>query len=376
MKTRVVQLLIIISKYILRFIYSFLKLFPTNKNKVVFCSRQSSSLPLDFELIQDYLKKEHSEIKCVSICCRVTSGTKSYMLFLCAVLKSMYHLATAKVCVLDSYWPAVCMLKHKDDLKVIQIWHALGKLKKSGHASVGKKSGRKQEYAKLIHMHENYDYVIAGGEAWNPYYCESFNIDKSKILNYGLPRIDYLLDTEKKNKELFYEKYPELENKKVVLYVPTFRRNMKSKGNTIIDGLKDFDIAVIIKKHPGQKASRILDKTQIYYLDDWKTIDLLAVCDCVITDYSAIALEAAVLKKKIYFWAYDYESYIKNNGINLDLKKVAGGNFYSDVKILISDIMSDVYDKKSGDNYRKNYLLPDMGTSTKKITELIIKHLN
>ena len=41
----------------------------------------------------------------------------------------MYHLATASVCVLDAYWPAISLLHHKKSLTVIQMWHALGKIK-------------------------------------------------------------------------------------------------------------------------------------------------------------------------------------------------------------------------------------------------------
>ena len=67
-------------------------------------------------------------------------------------LKSMYHLATASVCVLDSYWPAVSVLHHKKQLAVIQMWHAMGKIKKSGYQSLGKKFGRSDMIAREMRM--------------------------------------------------------------------------------------------------------------------------------------------------------------------------------------------------------------------------------
>ena len=73
-----------------------------------------------------------------------------YLKFSAVMFKSMYHLATSRVCVLDSYWPPVSLLKHKEELRVIQIWHAIGKIKQSGLQSVGKKSGRKAEYADFL----------------------------------------------------------------------------------------------------------------------------------------------------------------------------------------------------------------------------------
>lgn len=43
------------------------------------------------------------------------------------------------------------------------------------------------------------------------------------------------------------------------------------------------------------------------------------MADYVVTDYSAITIEAAALEKQIYFYVYDYEQYCESNGLNLDL---------------------------------------------------------
>ena len=45
----------------------------------------------------------------------------------------MYYLATSKVCVLDGYCIPASILKHKKKLKIIQIWHASGAIKKFGY---------------------------------------------------------------------------------------------------------------------------------------------------------------------------------------------------------------------------------------------------
>lgn len=75
----------------------------------------------------------------------------------------------------------------KKSLTVIQMWHALGKIKQSGYQTLGKASGRGAEMAHLLKMHENYDYIIAGGKAWNPFYEKSFNQPQDKLVNCGLP---------------------------------------------------------------------------------------------------------------------------------------------------------------------------------------------
>ena len=373
MKTVFAKAAIYIMKGLLNVIYGLMKLFPVNNRKVIFCSRQSDEVPLDFIMIQKYL--ERKDIQYVNVCCRVGNGIGQYIHFLKATLQSMYHLATGKVCILDSYWPAVSLLKHKSQLKVIQIWHAIGKIKQSGYQTLDKKSGRKKEYALLLGMHRNYEYVIAGAPFWNKYYCEAFNITEDKILNFGLPRIDYLINTEKRNKERFFGENPDLERKRIILYAPTFRKNMKSNWEDIIDEVKDDGYVLIIKKHPGEKSKIQAHVPNVYYFDNWRTLDLIAVCDFFITDYSAMALEAAVLDKKTYYWTYDYDKYVKNNGLNLDMKKEIGEYVFDDIKALMAELKTGGYEEKFMKSYREKYLPEDLGKSTEKIGCLIMELL-
>lgn len=375
MRNLLMRVCAVVLKAVLKLIYFFLKLFPVNDDKVLFCSRQSNVIPLDFVLLQKYLSEKQAGIQCISICRNIGRGIGDYVRFAWCMLVSMYHLATSKVCVIDSYWPAVSLLNHKNSLTVIQIWHAIGKIKKSGHASVGAVSGRSSDSAKLLNMHENYDYIIAGAEIWNNYYCESFGVNEDKLLNFGLPRIDYLINTEQENRRRFFAENPQLSEKKIILYAPTFRRNMETKWDKIIDKVDYNRYALIIKNHPSQRIYGDKPCGEVYYFDDWKTMDLIAVCDYIITDYSAIALEAAVLKKRTYYWVYDYNEYLKNNGLNINLYEAAPGHVYEDLDELMKAIEDDIYDDSVLENYRNRYLPAELGTSTEKICNLIVKSM-
>lgn len=376
MKEKVVQIAICIVKTILRLVYTVMKLLPVNKNKIVFCSRQESDVPLDFKLIQATLKHRMPNVKCVNICKRIENGFSDYLNFGWKLICSMYHMATGSVCIIDTYWPAVSILKHKNSLTIIQIWHSIGKMKKSGHQTVGKASGRNSVYASMLNMHENYDYIIAGAEFWNPYYCASFNVKENKLLNFGLPRIDYLLDTETSNRKKFFEEYPQLEGKKIVLYAPTFRRNMKSRWYEIVDNINwNEDYALIIKKHPGGERYTKRMHENVYYIDDWKSIDLISVCEYLITDYSAISLEAAVLKKKMFFWIYDYDEYIEKNGLNINIKTEMAPYAFGNIKDLVACMKNENYSEDFLHSFRKKYLPKHIGDSTANIVELIIESI-
>ena len=52
-------ILIKIGIFILNTIYFFIKLFPINKNKVTFISRQSNEVSLDFTMIAKELKQQN-----------------------------------------------------------------------------------------------------------------------------------------------------------------------------------------------------------------------------------------------------------------------------------------------------------------------------
>ena len=286
----------------------------------------------------------------------------------------MYHMATSTVCVLDAYWPAVSILNHKKSLTVIQMWHALGKIKQSGYQTLGRESGRSAETARLMKMHENYDYIIAGGKAWNPYYCRSFKTTEDKLVNCGLPRIDHLLSTAEDNRAKVLEAYPQFREKTVVLYAPTFRRNIELHWEELADRLtEEGNIALIVKGHPNQQLST--DNPAVYTCPEFKAVDLLSVCDYLVTDYSAIAIEGAVLKRPTYYFVYDYEEYREKNGMNIDLFETMPGCVFRNAEDLAEAIVKGEYNYKALEDYRAKYLPENLGTSTEQIVKLITENM-
>ena len=362
-------------RLILNFIYAVLKLFSVKENKVLFLSRQSNEPTLDFVMVQEMLRKKNRDIEIVTLCKRLEGAESGKLLsFAWITLKSMYHMATSRVCVLDAYWPAVSILRHRESLKVIQMWHALGKIKQSGYQTLGKESGRSGEIARLMKMHENYDYIIAGGKAWNPYYCQSFHTTEDRLVNCGLPRIDHLLQTEEKNKQAFNHMFPQWKGKKIILYAPTFRKNIRLRWEELAEAAEKAgsDYILIVKGHPNQKLDCAGWKN-VYSCPQFKAVDLLAACDYLITDYSAIAIEGAVLNRPTYYFVYDYEEYRRKNGMNIDLFEEMPGCVFRDGQALMEQIMNHPYPWESLKRYRQKFLPEHLGTSTEQVAGLILE---
>lgn len=366
------KIAIILLRWAMSFVYFFLKLLPTDKNKVLFLSRQSNTVTEDFGFLIERLTELRPGVKTVVITKRADKGLGSMLEFAAATLRSMYHLATASVCVLDSYWPAVSVLHHKKQLAVIQMWHAMGKIKKSGYQSLGKQFGRSDMIAREMRMHRNYDVVIAGGRAFNPFYCASFDIEPDILYNVGLPRMDKLREGVDDARRSFEETYPQLRGKKIVLYAPTFRKGHMLDPKALVDAF-DFesDSMLVIKRHPNQLLnSQSLPPAMT--CSRLPTSTLLSVCDCVITDYSAITIEAALLGKPVYFYLFDYEDYLEHNGLNVKLFDEFPSCIFRTAEELVAAINSGEYDM---DNYRRfcEHYLPDLsGRATDKIAGLII----
>ena len=361
-------------KIILNIIYFFMKLIPRNNKKVVFISRQSNQLTLDFRLLKEKLLQEDSNIKITCICKRMNKSFLSGIGYFFTILRQMYAIATSKVVVIDSYCIPVSILRHKKNTFILQIWHSIGKIKKSGYQTLDTPSGRNSKIAKAMNMHKNYDAIIAGAPVFDKFYEEGFNVTNDKLLHYGLPRIDYLLAGQETVKNEIYQVYPEFNNKKIVLYVPTFRTYTVHGLDKLINNYNPSDFVLIVKSHPNQKLNSA--NIGIYECNEFTSTDLLMISDYVITDYSSIALEAAVLNKKVLFYVYDYDKYMSNNGLNIDFYKVLPSCSSKEANDLLQIIKTDKYDDKAYQKFRKKYLPDDLGNSTLKITKLIMENLS
>ena len=358
----------VLFKINLKVVYFFLKFLPTKKNKVLFISRQSNKPSIDFLILEKELRK--LKFKTILITKKIEKGFINYLKYYFNLYKQMYHLATSKVCIIDSYCIPVCILKHKKSLIVIQIWHAMASIKQFGYQTLSKEAGRNTKIAHVMCMHKNYNYVLSGSESMIEPFSKAFNISSSKIIVNGLPRIDNIIDNKKILSKKIKMDYKLLKLKKNVLYVPTFRRNESVKINELINNF-DFDkFNLIIKLHPSSNVK--IKNKNVLTCSGYSSLQLLTIADYVITDYSAISIEAASLDIPIYLFLYDYEQYVDKNGVNIDLFKEFGKYASKDIKPILKSIKKEKYNMDIVYNFKNKYLDSDYGKYTDKLVSFII----
>ena len=379
MKNIILTIGITILKFFANLIYCILKIFPT-KNKIVMITRQSNTPTLDFRLLKEEIENTDNSIMIETLCNKIKSnalyraGVLYKIKYILYILKIMYNLATSKVCIVDGYCIPVCILKHKKKLKIIQIWHASGAVKKFGYQILDKEAGSNSRIANLMCMHKNYDYIIAPSEATKKYFSEAFNTPEDKIVKLGLPRLEYISESKYSKSEEILKKYPKLKEKKNILYIPTFRKNNDFNA---VEKILEYKIDenkynLIISLHP-------LDTTPVpkkYLIDKkYSSFDLIKIADYIITDYSALSIEASVLNKPIFIFLPDIKEYKEETGLNINLKEELSTFTCENFGEIIDKIEKKEYNTKELEKYREKYIEINENKTTENLASFILNNM-
>lgn len=358
-------------------IYAFIKLFAKQKKQVYLLSRQFSSPSINYQMIIDELEKQGIpyKVKCKKVNTSINdsvrtqgnySNTSSFLKKLFSNLKGslgyyfslygqMVSIAQSKVIIVDGYNLPVSLLRHKKGTKVIQEWHALGAIKKFGYQSIGKVDGINLDVARILKMHAGYDYVISGSIGMNKYFADAFNVPLKKVLAIGTPTVDFLKTVDKNKEKTLYKKYPQLKEKINVLYSPTFRNKKNYNYDEIINNTDFEKINLIVTYH--SKVEEMIDDERVININssEFSTFDILKICDYVITDYSALMIDAAIIDKKILLYVYDYDQYEKENGVNINLLDDFSKISSKSAKKIMDIIKENKYDEESFKKFKKLY---------------------
>lgn len=370
------KICVMIAKAIMNFIYAILKCLPV-RDKIVFLSRQNDEANIDFIMMIQHIEKEYPQYECKVLAKRMKPGLLGKAEYSFHILQQMYHLATSKYAILDTYCIPVSLLHHRKELKVIQIWHAIGAFKKFGYSVIGKEEGSSAQVAHYMKMHKNYDYVCSSSAYCKPFFAEAFHLPEEQVVEYPLPRLDRICVEKEaqKIKRAIYKSYPQLayEKKKVILYAPTFRKGQTNISNLIDDLVEAIDFSkyrFIIKKHPLSEIN--IDHQRVLECETFETSDMLLVADYVITDYSAIVFEAAVAKKPILFYATDYETYSEKRDFYTEYETTIPGTLHTTGKAVIQAIEEEDFDMLEIEKFRKKYVKQAENNYTDDLVKFIL----
>jgi CDP-ribitol ribitolphosphotransferase len=355
------------------------------RNKVTLISSQSGEATLDISMLAEELKRSYPQTEVKVLASRMKRSAGGVLAFAGHMLAQMYHIATSRAVVVERYCAAVDVLRHREGVAFLQIWHAPEAIKKFGYQTLDTRAGLRAEVARVMRVHRSYDYVLCPAKATAPYFCAAFDVDESKLVYLGLPRIDYISSVTGAGgasvRARIEHTYPTLKDKerKTVLYAPTFRDGRPTDMEGLLREI-DFDLFnVALKPHPlddsvvafapARAEGLIIDRT-------YSAIDWFSVCDAVITDYSGLAVEAAAAGKPTYFYLYDVAAYEAERGLNVNLKEEAIGTYvFEDAASLAACLADGTYDLAALRAFRDKYLECGDTGNTAKLAAFIINML-
>ena len=213
--------------------------------------------------------------------------------------------------------------------------------------------------------------------------CYAF---KKEFLKTGYPRNDVLFaKNNEKDIADIKRKLGISPEKKVIMYAPTWRVrnqfNMKIDIQELKKQIQD-DYVLMLRIHPfavkGLKED-MLDEFVINVSNYPSVEELYLASDIVITDYSSVMFDYAILNRPMLFFTYDLEDYRDTlRGFNFDFVAEAPGPLLKTSDEVIQSIVN--IDKVAQEHdealqkFRKKFCEYEKGTASEQIFQRVMQN--
>lgn len=351
------------------------------KNKVLFISDVRENIEGNFEYIWKYLDEyKYNKVVYLKGDRRNNGGILSFN-------RMIYDFTTSEVILLEDYFRYTSFVRLKKEQELCQLWHACGAYKKFGYSRLNG-----NENIKIHQGYKKYTKVITSAEAIRENYAEAFGISIEKTKATGVPRTDIFFDEQCKAEKCakFYEEYPELKNKKIILFAPTYRGKRAEDASyefgeiefeSLYQQLKE-EYVIIFKWHPAlynnlkRKHILVYDESKykdfFYDMSEKREVnDLLFVADILVTDYSSVIFDYALLNKPIIYFMYDIEQYEGGRGLYYELEEYLYGPIVKTTNDLIMAIKEEKNFKIERQKFMDKFMSACDGCATERVCQWI-----
>ncbi|MGW1766825.1 bifunctional glycosyltransferase/CDP-glycerol:glycerophosphate glycerophosphotransferase [Streptomyces sp. NPDC002073] len=229
-------------------------------------------------------------------------------------------------------------LAKRPETTYIQTWHGSA-LKKMGFDQPGLKAATQaQQAAEQKHLNR-FDHFLCRSEHDVRTLAKAFRIAEEKLLRVGYPRNDVLVQARqaedaaggRRERGALAAELGIPADKQVLLYAPTFR----TPGA--------FPMPFDVEKFAEEFGDRYVLLVRAHYLNHvvlpptvkgkvvnvsahHDVMPLMQLADVLITDYSSVMFDYALLDRPMLFFTYDYDKYVhEGRGTYFDLLEHAPG---------------------------------------------------
>jgi CDP-glycerol glycerophosphotransferase len=186
----------------------------------------------------------------------------------------------------------------------------------------------RMDFEKLLRRVDRWDFNISANrystEVWERSFPAGF-----ETLEVGYPRNDRLVGVTRADTDAMRTQLNLPIGAPVVLFAPTFRdyRNRFDPEvdlAALVDAIGE-DSILLVRAHYflDDDSNRLRDLTATGRIRDVSghpsVEDLCIASDVLLTDYSSIMFDYAILDRPIAIYAYDWDTYVRTRGVNFDL---------------------------------------------------------
>ncbi|MCY7814325.1 CDP-glycerol glycerophosphotransferase family protein [Bacillus haynesii] len=290
------------------------------------------------------------------------------------LIKAVHRMFSCKFVLTDNYFLLTSVLNKRPQTTCIQIWHASGALKKFGLEDIGNRYRSAGDIKRFKKVYRSFDYIAVGSEKMADIFKRSFGVEDDRFLRTGVPLTDEYFHAGKQTADR--------PDQKVILYAPTYRDYCLTSvrlpfSKEQLSGELKGEFLLLVKLHPAVREQITFEEHEglIKDVSDVPLKDLLMESDILISDYSSVAFEYALLNKPILFFTYDMAEYNEKRGLIDNFEAVIPGKACMDSEMLLKEIkeMSDT--KEEIKRFAQEWHQYSTGDASMRLLNFMSEHM-
>ncbi|MBE6773560.1 MAG: hypothetical protein E7544_04980 [Ruminococcaceae bacterium] len=379
--------------FLWKLVYKIYSIKKVNEKLILFVANRDDKIPAEYKGIFEHA--ENCGYKPICLCMPKVRSKTFYINEIRKInfdLQFTKYYAQAKCTFVNDYYLPAFANDPRKSSKLIQVWHGCGAFKKWGYSTRNSNWGLKDDFFEKYNVHKTYTDIITSAESVNEIYAEAFGADIKKVKALGVARTDVFFDEKfiKEKSEEVRKTYKIPQDKKIILWAPTYRGDSLQKSHNEItfdlekmySELKE-EYVLLIKLHPhlvkGFNANTFApDYMKNFAIKPHPTYpieNLLCAADIVISDYSSLIFEYSLLERPMIFFAYDLKEYDNSRSFYYEYTDFVPGPIVKDTDGIINEIRKaeKEFNPSKTVSFKNKFMSACDGNSAKRIFDEMIR---
>ena len=358
------------------------------RKKAVFVEVRFDEITDSFRLVYDRMKADGFDVH-EQFIENIKPGKWGYIK---RCLRMLEDISDAHYVFLNDACNVTSCIPLRKGTKIYQLWHACGAFKKFGMSTAELIFGDNRKSLEKYPNYGNLSYVTVSSPEVIWAYEEAMNLKdtKTQVVATGVSRTDVFYDQHfiEQSKAAVYSVCPAAENKKIILYAPTFRgRVAKAESPDCLDipamkrALGD-EYVLLIKHHPFVKQPPVVpEDCADFAMDVTKSLEidqLLCASDVCVSDYSSMIFEYSLFERPMIFFAYDLDDYFDWRGFYYNYDELTPGPVVQETEEIIDYIrhLDARFDQAQVHAFKEKFMSSCDGHATDRIMALVLNSAN